>query len=113
MPRKRHQTDSFQSDVYPAAASSESSLSASEFFTGKTAPCKLTPVLSRSESAPVPRPASPISESPVVLTPPAQVDDEGKATASEAEVNRLNSELRAAREKIRNMELRVEGLKRV
>jgi coronin-1B/1C/6 len=29
----------------------------------------------------------------------------------EAEVNRLNSELRAAREKIRNMELQVEGLK--
>lgn len=29
----------------------------------------------------------------------------------EAEVDRLNSELRAAREKIRNMELQVEGLK--
>lgn len=29
----------------------------------------------------------------------------------ETEVERLNSELRAAREKIRNMELQVEGLK--
>jgi coronin-1B/1C/6 len=29
----------------------------------------------------------------------------------EAEVDRLNGELRAAREKIRNMELQVEGLK--
>jgi len=29
----------------------------------------------------------------------------------EAEVERLNSELREAREKIRNMELQVEGLK--
>lgn len=160
VPRK---ADSFQSDIYPAAASSESSLSASEFFAGKTAPLKLvslengavfngaqstftpsapapapthvppptafsapppvtkavtmpthvpqTPVLLRSESAPVPRPASPISESPVILTPPTQVDDEGKTTVLEAEVDRLNSELRAAREKIRNMELQVEGLK--
>ncbi|KAG1788632.1 WD40-repeat-containing domain protein [Suillus plorans] len=125
MPRK---TDSFQSDIYPAVASSESSLSASEsvfnggqstFMPSAPAPApthapaptafsapppvtKATPVLSRSELAPVPRPAS-----PVVLTPPTQVDDEGKTTVSEAEVNRLNSELCAAREKIRNMELQV------
>lgn len=164
VPRK---SDSFQSDIYPAAASSEPALSASEFFAGKTAALKLvslengavfngaqstftpsapvpapapthvhvpaptafsapppvaksvsmpapvpqTPVVSRSESAPMPpRPASPISESPVILTPPSQVDDEDK-TVLEAEVDRLNSELRAAREKIRNMELQVEGLK--
>jgi coronin-1B/1C/6 len=162
VPRK---ADSFQSDIYPAAASSEASLSASEFFAGKTATLKLvslengavfnsaqstftppapapvsapthapaptafsapppvakavtmptpvpqTPVVLRSESAPMPRPASPISESPVILTPPTQVDDEGKTTVLEAEVDRLNGELRAAREKIRNMELQVEGLK--
>ncbi|KAG1800148.1 hypothetical protein EV424DRAFT_1587595 [Suillus variegatus] len=78
-----------------------------------------TPVLLRSESAPVPRPASPISESPVILTPPTQVDDEVRSLAMrrarpfalEAEVDRLNSELRAAREKIRNMQLQVEDLK--
>ncbi|KAG0704548.1 hypothetical protein DFH29DRAFT_801556 [Suillus ampliporus] len=155
VPRK---ADSFQSDIYPAAASSEPSLSASEFFAGKTAALKLVslengavfngaqstftpsapapaptafsapphvtkavsmpvpaaqiPVMSRSESAPVPpRPASPISESPVILTPPTRDDDEGNTTVLEAEVDRLNGELRAAREKIRNMELQVEGLK--
>lgn len=56
-----------------------------------------------------PRPSSPISESPVILTPPSQND--AKSTVLEAEVERLNSELREAREKIRNMELQVEGLK--
>jgi hypothetical protein len=35
----------------------------------------------------------------------------GKATVFEAEVDRFNDELRAAREKTRNMELQVEGLK--
>ncbi|KAG2738610.1 hypothetical protein P692DRAFT_20841830, partial [Suillus brevipes Sb2] len=74
------------------------------------APVSQAPVALRSESAPVPRPASPISESPVILTP-TQVDGEGKATVFEAEVDRLNGELRVVREKIRNMELQVEGLK--
>ncbi|KAJ8583702.1 microtubule binding protein [Rhizopogon salebrosus TDB-379] len=159
VPRK---ADSFQSDIYPAAASSEPTLSASEFFAGKAPTVKLvnletgavfngaqstftpthvpapafstppsvtkatsmptpapqTPVVSRSESAPgpvapaPPRPTTPISESPVILTPPqASSGDDVKPTVLEAEVDRLNSELRAAREKIRNMELQVEGLK--
>lgn len=163
VPRK---SDSFQSDIYPPAASSEPTLSASEFFAGKTPAVKLvnldngtqstftpapaaahvsaptpthapapaafssppsvtkatsmptpapqTSVVSRSESAPIPmqappRPSSPISESPVILTPPSQ--DNAKSTVLEAEVERLNSELREAREKIRCMELQVEGLK--
>ncbi|KAG1747782.1 uncharacterized protein EDB91DRAFT_1245269 [Suillus paluster] len=163
VPRK---ADSFQSDIYPPAASSESALSASEFFAGKAATLKLvslengavfngaqstftpsapapapapthapaptafsapphvtkavsmpapavqTPVMSRSDSAPMPpRPASPILESPAILTPPTRANDDGKTTVLETEVDRLNSELRAAREKIRNMELQVEGLK--
>ena len=35
------QSDSFQSDIYPPAPSVEPSLTAAEFFSGKTAPLKL------------------------------------------------------------------------
>ncbi|KAG2740632.1 hypothetical protein P692DRAFT_20840599 [Suillus brevipes Sb2] len=62
---------------------------------------------------------TPVSQAPVVLRsesvpssyPPTQVDGEGKATVFEAEVDRLNGELHVVREKIRNIELQVEGLK--
>ncbi|KAG1738554.1 hypothetical protein EDB19DRAFT_1895674 [Suillus lakei] len=141
VPRK---ADSFQSDIYPAAASSEPSLSGKRLVslengavfngaqstftppapapapthapapTAFSAPPPVTKAVSMPTPAPqtpLPRPASPISESPVILTPPTQVDDDGKPTVLETEVDRLNNELRAAREKIRNMELQVEGLK--
>lgn len=193
VPRK---ADSFQSDIYPAAASSEAALSASEFFAGKKAALKLvslengqafdgtqttataanpthghtspvqsptavkpvatampshaphTPVASWPESvsvsatatafapAPMPMPVAapkpvpvstptssvhqrdpstvspPLSDSPVILTPPPRADDAGKTNdLLEAEVDRLNSELRAAREKIRSMELQVEEIR--
>ncbi|KAH7923695.1 DUF1900-domain-containing protein [Leucogyrophana mollusca] len=162
VPRK---ADSFQSDIFPPAPSSEPSLAASEFFSGKTAPVKLvslengsqstytpsapaafaaapspatfsappvskaatlpppspapqTSAVSRADSMPTPPPvlaeiASPVNESPAHMTPPTRSGsgDEGRTSALQEENARLTSELREAREKIRNMELQVEGLK--
>ncbi|OJA11530.1 hypothetical protein AZE42_09513 [Rhizopogon vesiculosus] len=142
VPRK---ADSFQSDIYPAAASSEPTLSASEFFAGKTATVKLVslengavfngaqstftpapapapapaafsppPSVAKATSMPTPAPYTPVvlrsenTNSDILLT---CVTQQEKTTGLEAEVDRLNGELRAAREKIRNMELQVEGLK--
>ncbi|EGN96969.1 hypothetical protein SERLA73DRAFT_161898 [Serpula lacrymans var. lacrymans S7.3] len=162
VPRK---ADSFQSDIYPPAPSSEASLSASEFFSGKTAPPKLvslengaisngvqstyTPAPTVAATAPVPAPPSfsaspvaraattpstpsnpvpfaPVSKSesmPIPATspavsptssPPAKSNFDNEDAAAQAlreENQRQASELRDAREKIRNLELQVEGLK--
>ncbi|KAH7903995.1 hypothetical protein BJ138DRAFT_1119846 [Hygrophoropsis aurantiaca] len=160
VPRK---SDSFQSDIFPPAPSSEPSLAASEFFAGKTPSVKLVslengsqstytpppaaafsavpppvvsalppmsksttlptpsaphaPAMTRAESTPAPPPilaeiASPVTDSPARLTPPSRsASSDGRTSALEDENARLTSELRDAREKIRNMELQVEGLK--
>ncbi|KAG5636791.1 hypothetical protein H0H81_006844 [Sphagnurus paluster] len=66
VPRK---ADSFQSDIFPPAASSEPSLSAAEFFSGKNAPRNLVDLASgstySSTAAPPPLPT------PIVLSTPA------------------------------------------
>ena len=157
------QADSFQSDIYPPAASSEPSLTAAEFFAGKTAPLNLVslengaifagndaprapavptatlPPAPAPAPAPLPEPTSPPAVARPTMTPvradslPASapiVDLErdnvrpcqnvgGRSdtyclqgnTALEEEVDRLGGELREARQKIRNLELQVEGLK--
>lgn len=155
-------SDSFQSDIYPPAPSSEPSLTAAEFFAGKTAPVNLVSlengtvfasdnvpshmpppvatVRTLVPTAPVPEPvitnppppvtptvtksaslppiiapqvvsSSPIrSESLPTDSPHVPSADEIN-TALQQEVNRLNDELREARQKIRNLELQVEGLR--
>ncbi|KAG5641190.1 hypothetical protein DXG03_005790 [Asterophora parasitica] len=169
VPRK---ADSFQSDIFPPAASAEPSLSASEFFAGKTAPRNLvdlssgtsyassasasnpipasTPALTNPlvsqpppASAPVPAPApapiaaartnsysapAPVAASPVVQdrspetsSPVASPVVEPKTitrsqstdvdNALKEENARLTSELRDAREKIRNLEVQVESIR--
>ncbi|EMD39400.1 hypothetical protein CERSUDRAFT_113035 [Gelatoporia subvermispora B] len=60
VPRK---SDSFQSDIYPPAPSSEPALSAGEFFAGKTAPAKLVSlengaISDAPKSTPAPAPQS-------------------------------------------------------
>ncbi|KAG6333451.1 hypothetical protein ID866_5641 [Astraeus odoratus] len=155
VPRK---SESFQSDIYPPAPSSEPSLTAAEFFSGKTAPLNLvslengTVFTSNSAPPPTAHPAQshvvpalspvvePVSVDPAPVTPvvvkagvpPPQVisppsvrseslpdnppqprisSDDEPDTALEEEVSRLNGELREARQKIRTLELQVEGLK--
>ncbi|KAH7890999.1 microtubule binding protein [Phlebopus sp. FC_14] len=160
--------DSFQSDIYPPAPSTEPSLSAAEFFAGKTAPLNLvdlangtvfassgvppststptsvTPPAPAPASAPAPAPvaaSTPAAPEPTPVTravtvpvtaPPAPAvptpgrseslpvsspvvdaspDNDPNATALQDEVDRLNGELREARQKIRNLELQVEGMK--
>ncbi|TFK19401.1 microtubule binding protein [Coprinopsis marcescibilis] len=159
VPRK---ADSFQSDIYPPAPSSDPSLSASEFFNGKQAPANY---VSLGDGSAVSGPFSPSVASPTVLQPtrtfsasapspaaapfpvapsastytPIQVSEptpttakthdfertdssfpatpsrsqsiSSSETAVKEENSRLNSELREAREKIRNLELQVESLK--
>ncbi|KAJ7148452.1 microtubule binding protein [Mycena crocata] len=80
VPRK---ADSFQSDIFPPAPSSEASLSASEFFSGKSAPLRLVSLedgvsfaskgqgLSSSTSAPIPAAAPPKVEPTRTYTAPA------------------------------------------
>ncbi|PPR00247.1 hypothetical protein CVT24_005015 [Panaeolus cyanescens] len=155
VPRK---ADSFQSDIYPPAPSVEPSLSASEFFNGKTAARKLvsladgkvfsgpagpvpptpvsavsppalsTPTRSFTASAPSPVPITPSVSEPApapaptkVSSPPTPSPVESKAPSRSQTVDdskdyvnenlRLESELRDAREKIRNLELQVESLR--
>jgi len=163
VPRK---ADSFQSDIYPPAPSSEAALTAAGFFSGKTAPPKLVnlengaifsspqasftpspatfaPTLasvpptptsapqlapSKSYSAPTPvsahrpesfsvptRAAEPTpAPSPVETKQVTRSQSSGGDPSSiglREENNRLTSELREAREKIRNLELQVEGIK--
>ncbi|KAI6041861.1 microtubule binding protein [Pisolithus marmoratus] len=158
VPRK---SDSFQSDIYPPALSSEPSLTAAEFFAGKTAPVNLvslehgvvfasdnvpsrgpppvtvasmvvstapapeltitnsppTATPTATKSAPVPSITSPQGmNSPDSLESPPAVPQHVRSldevnTALQEEVNRLKSELRDARQKMRNLELQVEGLK--
>ncbi|KIK91747.1 hypothetical protein PAXRUDRAFT_615322 [Paxillus rubicundulus Ve08.2h10] len=150
--------DSFQSDIYPPAPSSEPSLTAAEFFAGKTAPLNLVSLENgavfasdgASPSGPMPTPASvPVSAPPVSAPAPAEptpppvvtrfstmpapaptaatttiarseslpistdvaAPDDDVNDVLEEEVNRLSGELREARQKIRNLELQVEGLK--
>ncbi|KAF8653260.1 hypothetical protein AX16_004056 [Volvariella volvacea WC 439] len=65
VPRK---ADSFQSDIYPPAPSSEPSLSAAEFFNGKTAPRNIVDLASgatfASTAAAPPPPVSPPASNP-------------------------------------------------
>ncbi|KAG8221196.1 microtubule binding protein [Butyriboletus roseoflavus] len=140
--------DSFQSDIYPPAPSSEPSLTAAEFFAGKTAPLNLVnlengavfagndaPPAPAAISVPPPAPAPAPAPAPLpepTFTPAATksatitpvhadslpvntpiVDSTGNNgnTGLEEEVDRLSGELREARQKIRNLELQVEGLK--
>jgi coronin-1B/1C/6 len=161
VPRK---ADSFQSDIYPPAPSSEAALTAAEFFSGKAASPKLvnlengaifsspqasfTP--SPATSAPVPAPV-PSTPAPAQLAPSKSYSAPSPASAYQAEFSlpakaaeltiapspvetkqvtrsqssggdprsgvlreenhRLTGELREAREKIRNLELQVEGIK--
>ncbi|KAL4061949.1 microtubule binding protein [Scleroderma citrinum] len=155
VPRK---SECFQADIYPPVPSSEPSLTAAEFFAGKTAPLNLvslengaifasdsimaapapahvpTPVVSAPPPAPepilvdippvVPVVAVPPTATPQVHSPPVQSESSAAHSsfhhsslpseendALEDEVDRLNVELREARQKIRNLELQVEGLK--
>jgi len=62
VPRK---SDSFQSDIYPPAPSSEPALTAGEFFSGKSAPQKLVSLENGSVSS------GPQSIRPLVTSPPA------------------------------------------
>ncbi|KAK7685785.1 hypothetical protein QCA50_011131 [Cerrena zonata] len=90
VPRK---SDSFQSDIYPLAPSSEPALTAGEYFSGKTAPPKLvslengaistgpvssplptTPAPTKIASAPAPAPAP--APTPIVPPPIAQTRSE-------------------------------------
>lgn len=161
--------DSFQSDIYPPAPSSEPSLTAAQFFAGKAAPVNLVnlengvvfasdisshapprapphaplpstvmplvapiapapePIVANSsptvtptvtESASVPPITSSLGVSPAIVQSESLPADSQHTsipnevnTALREEVNRLNSELRDARHKIRNLELQVEGLK--
>ncbi|KAI0057378.1 microtubule binding protein [Artomyces pyxidatus] len=80
VPRK---SDSFQSDIFPPAPSSEPSLTAAEFFSGKTAPAKLVSLengaisagaapssvpLARAQTAPPPQPEpTPIAPAPAMV----------------------------------------------
>ena len=157
------QADSFQSDIYPPAPSSEPSLTAAEFFAGKTAPLNLVSlengaifagndappapaVVSVPPPAPAPAPAplpeptfTPAVTKPATTTPvradshfadtaivdsagenvrPCRLNVDGwpahypqRNAGLEEEVDRLSGELREARQKIRNLELQVEGLK--
>ncbi|RDB27774.1 Coronin-like protein crn1 [Hypsizygus marmoreus] len=65
VPRK---ADSFQSDIFPPAASPEPSLSAGEFFAGKTAPRYLVDLSSGASFA---SPHTPSPPTPAALTTPS------------------------------------------
>lgn len=157
VPRK---AESFQSDIYPLAPSSEPALTAGEFFAGKAAAPKLfslengaissgptpsavptktysapapepiqlpkaeptTPAvtspisISRSQSLASPAPApTPISRTQSIAEPiPAPTptsSSSGEVAALKKENDRLTSELRESREKIRNLELQVETIR--
>lgn len=154
------QADSFQSDIFPPAPSSEPSLTAGEFFSGKTPALKLvsldtgvvsttassagsvpgpapTKTASAPEPAPAPQPQQPVARKsepePTPITPSApspatpavaspmeykSAPAESSGGASTAEIKALkeenaalHNELREAREKIRNLELQVEGIR--
>ncbi|KAG1800645.1 uncharacterized protein BJ212DRAFT_1571320 [Suillus subaureus] len=73
VPRKLN-ADSFQSDIYPAVASSELSLSASEFFAGKTAALKLVSLENGAVfNAPAPAPAPTHVPAPTAFSAPPPV----------------------------------------
>ncbi|KAG6823615.1 hypothetical protein H0H93_003346, partial [Arthromyces matolae] len=149
--------DSFQSDIFPPAPSADPSLSASEFFAGKTVPRNVvdlssgttyassatatvtlsappptpgalaSPSLARanSYSSPAPSPVVAKQEPPTPVVraaspePPAPAPaaavvepkrsqttpgSDGQSSLLKEENARLTSELREAREKIRNLE---------
>jgi len=146
VPRK---SDSFQSDIYPPAPSSEPSLTAGEFFSGKQPTLKLvslengavststaapprtpvpaeSPVISRSTSlatpvsaapAPAPEIREPVSaKSEPTFSPPPIIPLPSPNTTEEVatlrnENNKLNSELREALARIRNLELQLEAVR--
>ncbi|KAF7968728.1 hypothetical protein HWV62_29600 [Athelia sp. TMB] len=60
---------------------------------------------------PIPPPASTQTSTPAPAPAPAVSSPSGDSSELEAENSRLNAELRAAREKIRNLELQVESMK--
>ncbi|THH16850.1 hypothetical protein EW146_g3851 [Bondarzewia mesenterica] len=66
VPRKA--ADSFQSDIFPPAPSAEPSLTAGEFFSGKTAPLKLVSLENGTISS-VPASATPVLPPPVFPAP--------------------------------------------
>jgi len=131
--------DSFQSDIYPPAPSSEPSLTAAEFFAGKTAPLNLVSLedgaifagndapavasVPPPAPAPLPEPTFTHAVTKSAITIPVRADSHPASTpivdpprdnrnaGLEEEVDRLNGDLREARQKIRNLELQVEGLK--
>ncbi|KAG6909516.1 hypothetical protein DXG01_017073 [Tephrocybe rancida] len=83
VPRK---SDSFQSDIFPPAASAEPSLTASEFFSGKNAPRNLVDLSSGSTYASTAAPSSiPIPTPTVSLPSPTP------AAASAPAIARSNS----------------------
>lgn len=115
VPRK---ADSFQADIFPPAPSSEASLTAGEFFSGKTAAPKLvsldtgaivtgaapsaiptpapaaTPAPTRTTSAPVPAPApepAPVSRTPTVVSP---VDTPTRSFSSSAPADNESAALK-------------------
>ncbi|KAJ7625727.1 microtubule binding protein [Roridomyces roridus] len=126
VPRK---ADSFQSDIFPPAPSSEAALSAAEFFAGKPVKLQLvnldsgvtfsssaTATAAPTPAAPAPAP-TPVAANPQVSVDPSPPQAAPPAAASQndsalAEENaRLTSELRQAREQIRNLELQVEAVR--
>ncbi|KAG6808491.1 hypothetical protein H0H92_003976 [Tricholoma furcatifolium] len=71
VPRKaRIPADGFQSDIFPPAPSSEPSLSASEFFAGKTAPQNLVDLSSGTSFASTAPPPSIPTPTPTLSLPP-------------------------------------------
>lgn len=134
VPRK---ADSFQADIFPPAPSLEPSLSASEFFNGKSAFVNLIDLGDGSNTsntqfsplaptpaptmAPTPAPAPVQHSSSPLLSPPGaasklavselQTSTDKVSTELKQENMRLDAELRDAWEKIRNLELQVEVLR--
>ncbi|KAL4246809.1 Coronin [Abortiporus biennis] len=113
VPRK---ADSFQSDIYPLAPSSEPALTAGEFFSGKTAPPKLvslengavssgptpssipltpapvpTPTRTLSSSAPAPAAAPVARPEPVSIPTPVSARPEHTPISSSPELKRVQS----------------------
>jgi len=161
VPRK---ADNFQSDIFPPAPSDEPSVSAGEFFAGKSVAPNLvslengaifagtqsplstsapsafvSPPIAKTNSLPTPTRTAPPptvvksetmpfasfspavahapSPIPAAVASPPEMHTPSRAGSNDDSVTlreenaRLTAELREAREKIRNLELQVEGIK--